>query len=171
MSEPTNPGRRRPRRAAPTDAFTLQYDTTRIKEPHPPAPRPSATDSFSERYAVGAALGVGGMAEVTLCLDRRIGREVALKVPLPPRREVDVARARFLREARIHPLKDDKVLTDWNGLMIAAIAKASRSLRRLAATHAATPAIGTSVATSSTRPRRLPEPNHSWTRSSWRRPR
>ena len=29
-----------------------------------------------------------------------------------------------VREKRIHPLKDDKILTDWNGLMIAAFAKA-----------------------------------------------
>ncbi len=28
-----------------------------------------------------------------------------------------------LREGRIHPLKDDKILTSWNGLMIAALAK------------------------------------------------
>ncbi len=30
------------------------------------------------------------------------------------------------RKERIHPLKDDKILTDWNGLMIAAFSKASR---------------------------------------------
>ena len=29
------------------------------------------------------------------------------------------------REKRIHPYKDDKILTDWNGLMIAALARAS----------------------------------------------
>ena len=29
-----------------------------------------------------------------------------------------------VRKERIHPLKDDKILTDWNGLMIAAFAKA-----------------------------------------------
>jgi uncharacterized protein YyaL (SSP411 family) len=33
-----------------------------------------------------------------------------------------------VREKRIHPLKDDKILTDWNGLMIAALAKASTAL-------------------------------------------
>ncbi|MBU0519169.1 thioredoxin domain-containing protein, partial [bacterium] len=32
------------------------------------------------------------------------------------------------REQRIHPSKDDKILTDWNGLMIAAQAKAGRAL-------------------------------------------
>ncbi len=48
----------------------------------------------------------------------------------------DAARARWepiraklfaSREGRIHPLKDDKVLTDWNGLMIAAYAQAGRA--------------------------------------------
>ena len=32
-----------------------------------------------------------------------------------------------VREKRIHPLKDTKILTDWNGLMIAAFAKAGRA--------------------------------------------
>jgi len=32
-----------------------------------------------------------------------------------------------VREKRIHPHKDDKILTDWNGLMIAALAKAARA--------------------------------------------
>jgi uncharacterized protein YyaL (SSP411 family) len=34
------------------------------------------------------------------------------------------------REHRIHPLKDDKILTDWNGLMIAALALGARILNR-----------------------------------------
>ena len=32
------------------------------------------------------------------------------------------------RQERVHPLLDDKILTDWNGLMIAALAKAGRIL-------------------------------------------
>ena len=32
------------------------------------------------------------------------------------------------REKRIHPGKDDKILTSWNGLMIAALSKAARAL-------------------------------------------
>ncbi len=32
------------------------------------------------------------------------------------------------RERRIHPLKDDKILTGWNGLMIAALAMGSRAM-------------------------------------------
>ena len=34
------------------------------------------------------------------------------------------------REKRIHPLRDDKILTDWNGLMIAAFALAARVLQK-----------------------------------------
>lgn len=33
-----------------------------------------------------------------------------------------------VRETRIHPQKDDKILTDWNGLMIAAFARAAQVL-------------------------------------------
>ncbi|MDD2836373.1 MAG: thioredoxin domain-containing protein, partial [Methanothrix sp.] len=32
------------------------------------------------------------------------------------------------REKRVHPFKDDKILTDWNGLMIAALAKTAQAL-------------------------------------------
>ncbi len=35
------------------------------------------------------------------------------------------------REKRFHPLKDDKILTDWNGLMIAALAKAAQALHEV----------------------------------------
>jgi hypothetical protein len=41
------------------------------------------------------------------------------------------------RELRIHPLKDDKILTDWNGLMIAALAQGARVLGRKSYAEAA----------------------------------
>ena len=43
---------------------------------------------------------------------------------------LEAARQRLYaaREARVHPYKDDKILTDWNGLMIAALAKAGCAL-------------------------------------------
>lgn len=40
------------------------------------------------------------------------------------------------REKRIHPYKDDKILTDWNGLMIVAYAKAAQMLGQPATGHA-----------------------------------
>jgi hypothetical protein len=40
-----------------------------------------------------------------------------------------ISRLYFARERRIHPLKDDKILTDWNGLMIAALARAAGALQ------------------------------------------
>ena len=45
------------------------------------------------------------------------------------------------REQRVHPLKDTKILTDWNGLMIAALAKAGRSLQNRTYIHAAEKAV------------------------------
>ena len=44
------------------------------------------------------------------------------------RERLETARKRLFdhREKRIHPGKDDKVLVDWNGLMIAALARAAR---------------------------------------------
>ncbi|MAS95859.1 MAG: thioredoxin domain-containing protein [Verrucomicrobiales bacterium] len=43
---------------------------------------------------------------------------------------VEVLRKKLFehREKRIHPQKDDKILTDWNGLMIAAFARAAQVL-------------------------------------------
>ncbi len=43
---------------------------------------------------------------------------------------LDAARRKLFahREKRVHPHKDDKVLTDWNGLMVAALAQAGRVL-------------------------------------------
>ena len=46
------------------------------------------------------------------------------------RKRLEAARQKLFaaREKRVHPHKDDKILTDWNGLMIAALAKGARAL-------------------------------------------
>ena len=46
------------------------------------------------------------------------------------RKRLEASRKKLFdhREKRIHPYKDDKTLTDWNGLMIAALAKAGQAL-------------------------------------------
>jgi len=46
------------------------------------------------------------------------------------------------REKRIHPYKDDKILTDWNGLMIAALSKAASAFGEPAYAEAAKKAAG-----------------------------
>ncbi len=45
---------------------------------------------------------------------------------------IDSARKKLfdVREKRIHPYKDDKILTDWNGLMIAAFARAAQAMQK-----------------------------------------
>jgi serine/threonine-protein kinase len=54
----------------------------------------------SGRYEEGPLLGAGGMGEVCLFRDRRVGRHVALKKLLPGV-DTEVSRRRFLREARV----------------------------------------------------------------------
>lgn len=46
-------------------------------------------------------------------------------------RELESIRKKLMTERvkRVHPLLDDKILTDWNGLMIAALAKAGKALQ------------------------------------------
>jgi serine/threonine protein kinase len=58
-------------------------------------------DDTGARYAVRRVLGEGGMGEVRLCRDGRIGREVAMKVARRGAGSHPDARARFLREVRV----------------------------------------------------------------------
>ena len=58
-------------------------------------------NAFGDRFRRREVLGRGGMGEVTLWRDDRLGREVAVKTLLPAAVADDVARARFLREARV----------------------------------------------------------------------
>lgn len=58
-------------------------------------------DRFAERYASGTLLGKGGMGEVRLFHDRRIGRDVAQKTLRPEISKSRLSFERFLREARV----------------------------------------------------------------------
>jgi len=59
--------------------------------------------------------------------------------PLELERRWEQARTRLwqARAVRVHPLKDDKILTDWNGLMIAALALGARVLGKVQYSDAA----------------------------------
>src|SRR5262245_14589078 len=59
----------------------------------------------SGQYAMGEVIGRGGMGEITLALDRKIGRDVAIKT-LRTDKPSDDEVARFLREARIQARLD-----------------------------------------------------------------
>src|SRR6185503_18369496 len=56
--------------------------------------------TVSGQYAYGDLIGKGGMGEVVLARDKRVGRDVALK-RLRSAEPTDEEEARFLREARI----------------------------------------------------------------------
>jgi len=73
----------------------------------------------------------GGANENVLYRSVTVSREAAAmgvsEDALEKRIESIRGRLFAAREARVHPAKDDKVMTDWNGLMIAALAKAARA--------------------------------------------
>jgi len=72
--------------------------------------------------------------------------DMASEMPLPTqelKKKIDSARSTLfeVRERRIHPHKDDKILTDWNGLMIAALARGAQVLGEKAYSDAAGEAV------------------------------
>jgi serine/threonine-protein kinase len=58
-------------------------------------------EGFALRYVASDLLGEGGMGEVRLARDARIGREVAMKIVRPGQGSRSDLRSRFLREARV----------------------------------------------------------------------
>ncbi len=57
-----------------------------------------------------------------IAADLKMSQEIVQKAVAKAREKLFAARGK-----RVHPLKDDKVLVDWNGLMIAALAKGARA--------------------------------------------
>src|SRR5579884_3997966 len=72
-------------------------EPTAVSEQLPPDVLSDA--GFPQRYAVGDTLGEGGMGVVRACADRRIGREVAMKIVKPGKGSRGDLAMRFLREA------------------------------------------------------------------------
>ncbi|HWJ03586.1 MAG TPA: thioredoxin domain-containing protein [Verrucomicrobiae bacterium] len=72
----------------------------------------------------------------------RLAQEHRLTLP-ELKHQMSVARGKLFqaREQRIHPHKDDKILTSWNGLMIAALAKGSQVLNQPEYSNAAAKAV------------------------------
>lgn len=56
---------------------------------------------LDERYEILALLGTGGMGNVYHVLDRKLNEEVALKILRPELTDTDIARSRFVEEARL----------------------------------------------------------------------
>ena len=84
--------------------------------------------------------GGRNIAHVTKSLEK-IASELSTAVPELKESLESIRQKLFIyRDKRIHPHKDDKILTDWNSLMIAALAKGGRVLEEprytLAAKHA-----------------------------------
>jgi tetratricopeptide (TPR) repeat protein len=81
-----------PRRDPASEADTL------VGPPTMPGALPALVEVDPSYYAIGAELARGGMGQIHVAHDRRLGRDVALKELLP---ESDNLAARFEREARI----------------------------------------------------------------------
>ncbi|MCP3919519.1 MAG: thioredoxin domain-containing protein [bacterium] len=80
--------------------------------------------NFSEE-ATGEATG-HNIPHLSQTLDELAPTRGMEPAELAAKMEVIRAKLFEVREPRVHPFKDDKILTDWNGLMIAAFAKAAR---------------------------------------------
>ena len=94
--------------SSPIESAATQLDerpVTMVARSLRPATDPVVASSdareFLVRYAMGETLGEGGMGEVKLCKDERIGREVAMKVIRAEHGGRDDLRARFLREVQV----------------------------------------------------------------------
>jgi serine/threonine protein kinase len=105
-------------------------DTVRAtSEPSPSAAQPLQPSG----YELGEQIGRGGMGEVLLARDRRIGREVAIKRLLradPDEEDV----ARFLREARIQACLDHPAIVPVHELGNDAEGRPYFTMKRLSGT-------------------------------------
>lgn len=96
-----------------------------------PVVNPTAASDVDEvRYQLGSLLGRGGMGEVRLCHDRRIGRDVAVKLVLSRATDASV-RARFLREARVQGQLEHPAIVPVHDLEVFADGSAYFAMKRV----------------------------------------
>jgi serine/threonine protein kinase len=102
---------------APGTAPTLAAPTPGPSGPTVATPASPASDVDAKRYALGPIIGKGGMGEVRVARDERVGRDVAVKSLIAgdegPRPE---AVARFLREARVQGRLDHPAIVPVHDL-------------------------------------------------------
>src|SRR6185437_2580174 len=94
-----------------------------------------AEHGFAARYATVDALGAGGMGEVVLCRDRRVGREIAMK---RIRREWSSdagVRARFVLEARVQGSLEHPAVVPVYDLGLTAEGEAYFTMKRVRGTN------------------------------------
>jgi uncharacterized protein YyaL (SSP411 family) len=97
-------------------------------------------DLFSELFDITEAGNFEGHNIPNLIQTTLASFAKRKQIPLDQlKQRMEEARAKLFehREKRIHPGKDDKILTAWNGLMIAALSKAARALDKPAYAEAA----------------------------------
>jgi serine/threonine-protein kinase len=102
-------------------------------EPRPvdAAPSPLEDRGFEARYLDKSTLGAGGMGEVRLIHDERIGRDVAMKRMHPGYGSRSDARARFEREARVQGQLEHPAIVPVYDLGIAPDGAAYFTMKRL----------------------------------------
>ncbi|MFK7691954.1 thioredoxin domain-containing protein [Paenibacillus sp. HJGM_3] len=90
---------------------------------------PDAADRFCDLYDITVAGNFEGKSIPNL-IEMTPERLARLKGVSEEELRAEIERGRQAlfahRERRVHPHKDDKILTSWNGLMIAALAKAGK---------------------------------------------
>jgi uncharacterized protein len=92
---------------------------------------PEEGDLYSELFDITESGNFEGHNIPNLILTTMDSFAKRKQIPLRELKErIEAARFKLFehREQRIHPGKDDKILTAWNGLMIAALSKAARAL-------------------------------------------
>jgi uncharacterized protein YyaL (SSP411 family) len=85
----------------------------------------SQAAAFCQRYDVSATGNFEGRSI--------LHRDISDRLPAGPQE----ALLRGARDRRVRPLRDDKILADWNGLMIAALARAGGAFGEPTLVHAA----------------------------------